>query len=161
VPVLRVMAVFTLIGSIGVNVGDIYKAIGRPGILAKLSLVELAMMLPALLYGARFGLVGVAWAHAAVASVDVVLRLVVAKVVVRFRAADVLRQLAPSVAAGSVLAFVAAATLAATSGLGEVTSLFLTTLVGAAAYIAALWRMDGHLVRRILGWVGLSRGVAA
>ena len=33
---LRVMAVFSLVGSIGVNAGDVYKAIGRTDILAKL-----------------------------------------------------------------------------------------------------------------------------
>ena len=52
VPVLRVMAVFSLIGSIGVTIGDVYKAIERPDILAKLSIVELTLLFPALLYGA-------------------------------------------------------------------------------------------------------------
>ena len=47
VPVLRVLALFTLVASIGVNVGDVYKAIGRPDILAKLGPLDLVVLTPA------------------------------------------------------------------------------------------------------------------
>ena len=157
VPVLRVMAVFTLVGSIGVNVGDVYKAMGRPDILAKLSVMELGILFPALLYGSRFGIVGVAWAHAAVATVDTIIRLIVARFVIGISIRDVVRQLVPSFGAGIWLIAAASPTLWLTSGLSTFTSLTVTAAVGSAVYLGALWRLDERSVRRILQWLGLHR----
>jgi len=156
VPVLRVMAVFTLIGSIGVNVGDVYKAIGRPDILAKLSLVEIAVMVPALILGAEHGLVGVAWAHAAVATLDTVLRLTVARFVLGIDPRRVAAQLKPGLGAGLVLFAAAGLALRATAGLGNLAVLAITVPVGAAAYLIALWRIDAAMVRRVLAWAGVQ-----
>ena len=118
IPVLQVMAVFSLTGSIGVNVGDIYKAIGRPDILAKLAAAELTVLVPALLFGSRFGLIGIAWAHAIVALVDTLVRLTVARRFVGVTFADIGRQLLPSLTAGGVLLAVAIPTAWATRDLG-------------------------------------------
>lgn len=161
VPVLRVMAIFSLIGSIGVNIGDVYKAIGRPDILAKLSAMELGLMLPALAVGARHGIVGVAWAHAAVASVDTVVRLVVARAVVGVRLGAVARQLIPSFLAGIALIAAAVLALQATGSLGALTTLIVVSAAGATAYLATLWRIDRRAVVRMLAWAGLGRFVGA
>jgi len=157
VPVLRVMAVFSLIGSIGVNVGDVYKAIGRPDILAKLSVMELTLLLPALLYGARFGIIGVAWAHAAVATIDTIVRLIVARFTIGVSFRDVARQLIPSFGAGVWLIAATVPTLWLTSSLGTLTTLLITAAVGSITYLGALWRLDQKSVRRILQWLGLHR----
>jgi O-antigen/teichoic acid export membrane protein len=157
VPVLKVMAVFSLIGSIGVNIGDVYKAIGRPDILAKLSVLELGLMFPALIIGARHGIVGVAWAHAVVATIDTAIRLVVARAVIGVRLRAVARQLVPSLLAGLALIAVAVPTLQATRGLGSLTTLLVVSVAGATAYLAALWRFDRQAVRRMLAWAGLGR----
>lgn len=161
IPVLQVLAVFSLIGSIGVNAGDVYKALGRPDVLVKLSAIELTMLIPALVYGARWGLMGVAWAHAAVAIVDSSVRLVVASRMVGFDLGDVWRQLRPSAISG---AWLAAATLGAgalLSGLGPVTRLLGMAAAGGTAYALALWHYDSEAVRRVLGWIGLRRERAA
>lgn len=160
-PVLQVMAVFSLIGSIGVNAGDVYKALGRPDLLAKLSVIELAALVPALLYGARYGVIGVAWAHAIVATLDSVVRLLVARRMIGVSLAEIGRELAPSFAAGAILAVVATLTLHATAGIGVLGSLVATAAIGAATYAAALWRFDNRACRRLLGWVGIARGTAS
>jgi O-antigen/teichoic acid export membrane protein len=157
VPVLQVMAVFSLVGSIGVNVGDVYKALGRPGILAKLSALELAMLVPALLYGARYGVVGVAWAHAAVASVDSTVRLLVARHVLALPLRDIGRQLAPSFVAGAALAVSSWTTLRLSAGVGSLGSLLLATVVGAVTYAVAVWHLDRTAVRKVLGWIGMRK----
>jgi O-antigen/teichoic acid export membrane protein len=157
VPVLQIMAVFSLISSIGVNAGDVYKALGRPGVLAKLALFELVLLIPALLYGARHGIVGVAWAHAIVATVDSVVRLAVARSMLDLPLRDIGRQLAPSLAAGAILAVAAWGTLRFTAPLGDLPSLVITAAVGAAVYALAIWRLDRDGVSRVLGWIGLRR----
>ncbi len=161
IPVLRVMAVFSLIGSIGVNIGDVYKAIGRPDILAKLGLLDLFLLLPALLFGARWGIVGVAWAHAGVSIIDTGLRLLVARRVVGISPAEVFRQAAPSLAAGTGLAAAAGAMLIATSGAPPVVALAATAIAGATAYALVLVRVDREASRRILGWISLRQGAGS
>jgi O-antigen/teichoic acid export membrane protein len=159
VPVMRVMSVFVLIGSIGVNIGDVYKAIGRPEILAKLSLIEIVLMVPALLIGARSGIVGVAWAHAAVATIDTVIRLLVARRIVGVSLRSVGRQLLPSLLAGAIMAAAVAPIIWATGHLSAFTQLMLAGTVGVASYVAALLRFDGPSVRRILRWLGVGSKV--
>jgi PST family polysaccharide transporter len=158
VPVLKVMAVFSLIGSIGVNAGDVYKALGRTGVLARLSVLELIALVPALLIGARHGLVGVAWAHAAVAAADTTIRLAVANRMVDTTFGDVWRQVAPSLAAGVWMAAAVVPVLWVTGDATPFVSLLAATAAGSVAYGVALWRIDPVVIRRILGFVGLRRG---
>ncbi len=157
VPVLRIMAIFSLIGSIGVNVGDVYKAIGRSDILAKLSVIELGTLLPALLYGAKFGIIGIAWAHAAVATIDTIVRLVVARFVIGISLRDVARQLIPSFGASAWLIAATLPVLWLTANLSALTTLLTAAAAGSIAYAAALWRLDKQSVRQIFQWLGLRR----
>jgi O-antigen/teichoic acid export membrane protein len=158
IPVLRLLALFAFFGSVGVNIGDVYKAIGRPDILAKLALLELVLLTPALILGARHGLIGVGAAHAVVAAIDTVIRLTVARHFVDVTFRDIGRQLLPSLQAGAALAVVAGGVLWATSGAGHAISLAATVLTGAAAYFAVLYRVDRESVRRLAGWVGRRPG---
>jgi len=158
IPVLQVMAVFSLVGSIGVNVGDVYKAIGRPDILAKLGVGEIVILVPALIAGAHYGgIVGVGWAHAAVALVDTCVRLVVARHFIGVGFRDVFEQMKPSLQAGAGLAVTALGALLITSGLAPLLQLLSTTLAGALAYLAVLYRTDRAAVRQMAAWLGLRR----
>ncbi len=157
VPVLRLMAVFSLIGSVGVNAGDVYKALGRSGVLAKLAVAELVVLAPALVIGAHHGIVGVAWAHAIVATLDTAARLVVATRMVGIRAADIWRQIRPSLVAGAWLAAAATPVLWITRHAGDPLSLLATAAAGAVAYLAALWIHDRTAITAMAGWIGLAR----
>jgi PST family polysaccharide transporter len=157
VPVLKVMAVFSLVGSIGVNAGDVYKALGRTGVLARLATLELIALVPALLIGAHHGIVGVAWAHAIVAAADTSVRLAVANRMVDTTFGDVWRQIAPSLAAGAWMAAAVAPVVWLTGDAAPALTLIAATGVGATTYGLALWRIDPAVVRRILGWAGLRR----
>jgi O-antigen/teichoic acid export membrane protein len=157
VPVLQVMAVFSLVASVGVNAGDVYKALGRPGVLAKLAAIELVLLVPALIYGAQYGVVGVAWAHAIVATIDSLVRLGVARSMLQLPLRDIGRQLMPSLGAGAILAGTAWATLRFTASLGNLPSLLITAAIGASTYALAIWRLDHGSVIRVLGWIGLRK----
>jgi O-antigen/teichoic acid export membrane protein len=161
IPVLQVMCVFSLLGSIGVNAGDVYKALGRPAVLAKLAAFELMVLIPALMFGARYGIVGVAWAHAAVAALDTVVRLAVANRMVGTTFGDIWRQMAPALGAGIWLAAAALPAMWLLRGLGDLASLAAAGLAGSVAYLVALWRYDPDTVRRIAGWAGLGRLVGS
>jgi O-antigen/teichoic acid export membrane protein len=160
IPVLRLLAVFALVGSIGVNIGDVYKAIGRPDILAKLAFLELVLLTPALILGARHGLIGVGAAHAVVAAIDTTIRLTVARRFVNVTFRDIGRQLLPSLKAGAALAAVAAGALWAASPAGPAASLAAAVVTGAAAYGAVLYRVDREAVRQLASWAGRRRETA-
>jgi len=117
VPVLRLMAVFSLVGSIGVNAGDVYKALGRSDVLAKLAIIELVALVPSLIIGAHHGIVGVAWAHAIVAALDTSVRLVVATRMVHTTGREIWHQIRPSLFAGAWLAAAATPVYEATPSL--------------------------------------------
>jgi len=157
VPVLRILAVFTLIASIGFNAGDVYKAVGRADVLAKLGMIDLVVLAPALVTAAPYGIEAVAWAHAAVSLFDTTIRLIVARHFVRVTFGDIFRQVLPAYKAGAVLAAVALPALWAASELGQIPALAITTIAGGAAYVAALARFAPADLRRMLGWAGLGR----
>jgi O-antigen/teichoic acid export membrane protein len=157
IPVLRLLAVFALVGSIGVNIGDVYKAVGRPDILAKLSALELALLTPALILGARHGLIGVGAAHAVAAALDTTIRLMVARRFVGVTFRDIGRQMLPSLKAGAALGVVAFGALWAAAPAGHLASLAAAVVAGAAAYCAVLFHADREAVRTMAGWAGLRR----
>jgi PST family polysaccharide transporter len=161
VPVLRVLALFTLFVSLGFNAGDVYKAVGRAGLLVKLGMIDLFVLAPALILAGRHGLMAVAWVHAGVALVDAVIRLLVARRFVEVGIGQMIRQAAPAYTAGAALAAAAGGVLWASSALGDLATLLLTAAAGAAAYVAALSRIAPADLRRLLGWVGLRRRSAA
>jgi len=157
VPVLRVLAVFTLFVSVGFNAGDIYKAVGRSDLLAKLGMVDLVVLAPALVLAAPHGLIAVACTHAAVALGDTILRLFVARRFVSAGFREMMAEAAPAYGAGALLAVVALGTLWAASGLGDAISLALTVVTGAATYLLALSRLAPGDLGRLMRWAGMGR----
>lgn len=59
-PVLRALAVYAGVRSLSTPAGDVLKALGRPGLLAALSALRAAVLVPSLIAAARFGVVPVA-----------------------------------------------------------------------------------------------------
>ncbi|OFW66008.1 MAG: hypothetical protein A2Z12_09905 [Actinobacteria bacterium RBG_16_68_21] len=161
VPVLRLMAVFSFVGSIGINSGDVYKALGRTDILARLAVAELVVLVPALIIGAHHGIVGVAVAHVIVATLDTSARLIVATKMVGTTARTIWNQIRPSLAAGLWLTAAAAPVLWLTRNAPDALSLAATAAAGSLAYLVAMWRYDPVVIRRAAGWLGMKKGAAA
>jgi len=157
IPVLQVLALFTLVASIGYNAGDVYKAIGRPDLLAKVGGIDLIVLIPGLYVAASHSLLAVAWVHAGAALIDTAIRFAVARRFIGVTLGDIVRQIAPAARAGAALAAVALATLWATAGLPDLTRLVATTAAGSAAYVAALVRFDRPVVVRMADLMGMGR----
>jgi PST family polysaccharide transporter len=142
IPILRVLAVYAWVLSVGFHVGGVYKAIGRPDISVKLSIVNLVILAPALLWGARYGLIGIACAHALVAFLRTTLRLIVAIRFVNVSIANILAQLRPALLGGFSLAALAVPALFLTPDLGPLPRLLALALAGAAGYLGSLWIVE-------------------
>ncbi|MFN8455461.1 MAG: lipopolysaccharide biosynthesis protein [Anaerolineae bacterium] len=160
IPVVQVLAIFVLVTSIGFNVGDIYKAVGRPDILMKLGLLRIIMLGPALWYGAHFGLVGIAYGHLVVRTIQNVLYLWVATRFIKVSLADILQQLKPSFLSGLALLLLAWPSLYATANAAPIIRLGVVMIAGATGYLSALWLLEGKTLLqagRTLGLPGLSQ----
>jgi O-antigen/teichoic acid export membrane protein len=142
VPVVRILALFVLVNSIGFNVGDIYKATGRPDILVKLGLVYVGPLLLALWFGSRYGLIGIALAHLSVGFFRTWIRLTVASRLIRVSWFDILKQLQPAFLSGFVLILLAVPITYLTVDLNPLLRLILIALAGAIGYLSVLWFLE-------------------
>ncbi len=82
--------------SIGWATGDVFPAIGRPGLLAKLDAPATAVMIAALLIGSRWGMVGVAAATLFFNAAYAIARLITAALVTGVRLRTFMRALFPA-----------------------------------------------------------------
>ena len=157
VPVMRVLAAYALASSLMVADGDVYKATGRSGLLARFAALKLALLVPALLIGAQHGLVAVASAHLATTVVVKALRAVVAARIIGVRLRDLLAPLRSTLIAAAVLTASAAASMYTTGGLPDLTRLLVTMAAGSASYAAVLLRLEWPALRRLAGLLGRGK----
>lgn len=156
IPILRVLSIYAWIYSIGYHVGDVYKAIGKPDIILKLSVFTLIIILPALLLGSRFGLIGVAFGHLAAVSIRQIISLFIATRFVNVRIGEIFDQLKPSLLGVFLMAPVSVAALFLTASLGSFLQLAFVVLSGAGVYFAVIWRLERDGLLRMARSMGFS-----
>lgn len=100
------LALYAAARSLGAGANDIYKALGRPGLSIRISLVRLAILVPILLLSTRWGITGVACAQFAVAVLFAVGMQSVAAKVMRLSARQLLRAVVPGLVCGMAVAVV-------------------------------------------------------
>ena len=149
IPALRLLAIYAWVYSIGFHAGDIYKAVGRPGILFKLSLLFVAIELVALLIGARYGLQGIVTGLLCAMIFYSITNLVVVTRFVNVTLVDILAELKPSMKAGLALTFFALAAQHLTSDMEAIIQLACITSAGGTAYAVVLWPTEKRNLRRI------------
>ncbi len=156
VPLLRILAIFALVYSIGYHAGDIYKAIGRPDILLKLSIVGIFIYIPAMWIGARYGLIGLAWGYLISMIIEQLLRIAFAMRFVHVTAMDILKEMRPAAQAALFMVMIAAGVLTLTQHTGSILQLGLVVTSGAIAYLSVVWLTERNTLIR-LTQVVLSR----
>lgn len=156
IPVLRVLAVYAWVYSLGYHVGGFYKAIGRPDILLKLSLLTLVIIIPALLIGARFGIIGVATGHLVAVLIRRVISLVLATRFVNVSLLQIFSELKPSLLGALVMAPVILIVSYLTLNLNPFLQLALIVPAGAISYLGVLWWIEKENLVRLLRMVKLS-----
>lgn len=146
IPVMRVLAIFVLVASLVNADGDVYKAVGRPDLLLKLAVFHLSLLIPALLVGVQFGLVGVAVGHL---SASVITRTVRTVVISRFLSIPLksifVEWRSPAIA-GVVLIVTAGLALWVTADAADLVRLATTVIAGAIGYIAVIVRLEGTAI---------------
>lgn len=159
IPIMRLIAVSSLIISIGSNVGDVYKAIGRPSILWRLGIFNLMALSMCLVVGVKYGLLGVAIGRIVASIFVMTLRLFYATRVLDISLLDIWRQLRPAFNGGVALCLVALPLLATTSDMNPLIQLILVCLTGSLAYLGGLWFFEKDSVITVLDMLGLRKAL--
>jgi hypothetical protein len=136
-PILRALAVYSGLRSLGTQAGDVLKAVGRPGLLASLGLVKAIVLVPALVLAAPFGPVAIASALATVTGLTMLLSLAAANRVAHIPARRILAALRGSFLAAAIVAAALAAWARASGGSDGPARLAATLLVAVLAHLAA------------------------
>ncbi len=139
IPLMQVLSLYAILYSVAYNAGDVYKATGRPDILAKLSVVELVIAVPLLWIGATYGILYVALAHLAANIILALIKLVVVTQLVHFSFMDIFKALQPAVTGSLVMILTVSGLRILIADYEPALRLVLLTLGGMAAYVLALW----------------------
>jgi len=142
IPILRLLAVYAWVYSLGYHVGGLYKAIGRPDISLKLSILTLLIIIPALLIGSRFGLIGIALGHVVAVLLRRLISLNVATRFVKVSMSDLFSQLKPSFIAAAVMIPITLAALYFTGTVYPFFHLSFVVLAGGLSYLGMLWWIE-------------------
>ena len=156
IPILRVLAVYAWVYSLGYHSGGLYKAIGRPDILLRLSLLTLVIIIPSLLMGAQFGMIGVAVGHLVAVLIRRVISLGLATRFVKVSIRDIFGELRSSLIGGMVMAPVVLTVYYLAANLNPFLQLTLIVLSGAASYLLVLWGIEKENLVRLLRLVKAS-----
>jgi len=157
IPLLRVLAVYAWIYSLSYHIGDIYKAIGRPDILLKLTIFTLIILAPALFIGSKFGLLGIAWGHLIAVLIRRIVSIQVATRFVNVSLTDIFSELKPSFQGGLAMVPVTLAVLTLTSNINPFLQLVLVVSSGAISYLGILWWVERENLLRLARTIGVFR----
>lgn len=159
IPILRVLSLYAWAVSIGYHVGDIYKAIGRPDILIKMSIPMFIIRVFLLWLGAQYSLVGVALGHLAAMIIESVIRYFVASHFLKITIMEVIKELT-AFACGAVLVVFALIALYFTQKSLPITQLIIVVAAGAAGYLGTAWVVERDSVMKVFQMLGLKRLVS-
>ena len=154
IPIMQVLSLYTLALSVGFHVGDIYKAVGRPDILLKISLPIFFIRLIALWIGSQYSLIGIATGHLVAALIEVVIRAVVTINVIKVSLREILNQLTAFIG-GIMLLIFAVPVLYLTQDLTPWLRLTFVVISGAVGYIGTIWFIDRVAILKGIGMLGM------
>lgn len=155
---LEVLALSGAMRSLGSHAGDVYKATGRPGVLTKLGLSRAAVMIPAMIWGARYGILGVAVAQLVVTTASTFLNLYVAGRIVSLPATSLLREFRTAAIGSLVMVVTVQLVQHVLKDLPDGVILAIGTCVGATVYVATVWIVDRKTARQVHSTVMKSFG---
>lgn len=137
-PVMRLLAVHTVLATLLYNDGDVYKATGRPSVLNALTAVQLALIGPIVWWSAGRGIVSAAAAMVAISGLVLVLRAVLVHRLLGVSVRELGRALRPVLLSAGVMTGAVAVTRAAASAAPAGMRLAAAVGVGLVTYGATL-----------------------
>jgi O-antigen/teichoic acid export membrane protein len=146
---MQALAVSGALRSLGSHAGDVYKAIGRPNVLTKLGLLRAAVLIPAMIWGARYGIFGVALAQMVVTGASTVLNLVVAARILALPGLALIREFRTGTIGTTIMVAVLALAQPLQAALPAYIALALEFGLGALVYLGTVAWIDRPAIRQV------------
>lgn len=156
VPMLVVLSLIALAAALVWSIGDGMKAIGRPDILARLTVLELTYF-PALVFGGVWWIgepIGACLGSLAGFVITDVIRLIVARHVIGIRALDYLACYRSALLAAVVMLAAVFAARTALAGADLWLRLIASITIGAVAYLTAIWNLERQRILKVITLLG-------
>lgn len=152
IPVMQGIAIYTLLRALVFNSGDVYKALGRPGLLAQIKAGQIIMTLPALWWAVTEigNLVAVAWMQAALVLIAGLVKLVIAGHVLEVQLRKMGAALWPSLLAGTTMSGIVVVVLHLTAALPPWLQLTASVSTGVFIYLLILFFLEQELVTQAI-----------
>jgi len=160
IPVMQLLALGATLRSLTFNVGDVYKAVGRVGVLNRLAVLYLVVSIPVLWLAAPSGIVAVALGLLALSLAFTMLRFAVASRMLQVPLRGMATELWPAAAAAAVMAGAVGGATALLERWSAEARLPLVILVGVLVYASALSVISPSTVRQVTALVRPARGGA-
>ena len=157
IPVLKILAIYALVHSIGFHAGDIYKAIGKPNILLALSIAAFMLDLTALLIGAQYGLTGIASGLLIAITITNTLSIIIAKRLIRVSLGQIFQECKSALISGLVFALTALLANALTAHYSPLIRLASIAIPATLIYMYLLWIMEKSNIVFVLKKIGLNK----
>lgn len=149
VPVMQAVCGYALAKSLTTGAIDVFQAIGRPGLGAALNVVRISVLVPTLLLGTHWGVLGVAIGQAVVAAVVAVVTLRILSRVIALRTGQLVATLLPALggaAAAAATVFIVGRLMSGESWGELCAALICAAVVALGVFVLA----DPKLARRLL-----------
>jgi PST family polysaccharide transporter len=156
VPVMQLLACTAVLRSLSFNVGDVYKAVGRVGVLNRLAVLSLVVSIPVLWLCAPSGIVAISLGLLGVSTAMTAVRLVVASKLMRVSLSRILVELWPAGCAGAGMAIAVVAAQAVFVDLSPQARLPLLVMAGALSYAGTLALISPSTVTQV---TRVARGI--
>ena len=138
--------------SVGHIPGIFYKAIGRPDILNKLSIVKIPLIVAILWFAANWGIVGVSIGQIVFSIISVLLDSVVVSRIIDFKMAETGKALFPAIVCSLSMLFTTLPIMKFFAPQG-IFGLLLIALVGVATFMLMLSIFDRSLIMQMVGYL--------
>jgi len=143
---MSLVAVAFAIKAVAFVPGVLYKAVGRPDILNRISLVQLPIVFGVLLYCTRWGIVGVAAGQIVLAIINLAIVAIVINRVLNLRFRELLESLAPAFVSSVIMIAVVRA-FQASFELSGIAGLLSYACVGGAVYMGVLGLFNREIIK--------------
>jgi PST family polysaccharide transporter len=163
IPAMRWLALYASVIAVGFVAGDVYKAVGRTGLLNVLALGKLGITAPVIWLAGSHGIEAVALAQFGVASVVVAVEVVVVLRILDVASATLVAHVLPVVGSGMIMAASVLLGRELLSGGSPAVRLAVFVGIGASTYAAAIWFLARSTLLDVLrnGGKGAIREVSA
>jgi PST family polysaccharide transporter len=155
-PIMAALSIYGALLAVSWNVGDVYKAIGRPDILWKTAIVEFALLGPVLYVLAQRSAFAVSMGHVSVAFIVSSLRLTIAIYLLKLSVRETLSQFIPSVVGSAIMGAAVWGVLQLTASWPGLITLGAAGITGGISYTAALWWLERDLILSLLERIGID-----